>query len=211
MCDGEEDSYEYVWQKGQWCPPGLRKHQKRRVQRLRNQELKEAAARKKQMWRPKEKPDEHDPSVDACMTFFLPSEFIAPKSQEIQEEVYSDFDESEYQDLMAQLVLTQRAVFDKPAKHRHLKPLYLKGYVNGKPLTKMFVDGGAAINIMPYTTFRKLGMTSEDLLKTDMILRDFASNPSDTRGAVHAELMIGSKTLITTFFVIDGKGHIVCF
>jgi hypothetical protein len=110
MCDGEEDSYEYVWQKGQWCPLGLRKSQKRRVQRLRNQELKEAAARNKQIWRPKGKPDEHDPSADACMTFFLPSEFIAPKSQEIQEEVYSSFDESEYQDLMAQLVLTQQAV-----------------------------------------------------------------------------------------------------
>jgi hypothetical protein len=140
------------------------------------------------------------------MAFFLPSEFIAPESQEVQEEVYSDFDESEYQDLMAQLVLTQQAVFDKPIKNRHLRPLYLKGYVNGKPLTKMFVDGGAAINIMPYTTFRKLGMTNEELLKTDMVLRDFAGNPSDTRGAIHVELTIGSKTLITTFFVIDGKG-----
>jgi len=70
----------------------------------------------------------------------------------------------------------------------------------------MFVDGGATINIMPYTTFKMLGMTNEELLKTNMVLRDFACNPSDTRGAVHAELMIGSKTLCTTFFVIDGKG-----
>jgi hypothetical protein len=36
----EEEDFEYVWQKGQWCPPGLRRSQKRRVQRLRNQELK---------------------------------------------------------------------------------------------------------------------------------------------------------------------------
>jgi hypothetical protein len=36
----EEEDREYVWQKGQWCPPGLRRSQKRRVQRLRNQELK---------------------------------------------------------------------------------------------------------------------------------------------------------------------------
>jgi hypothetical protein len=140
------------------------------------------------------------------MGFFLLLQFVAPEGQDVQEEEYSDFDESEYQDLMAQLVLTQRAIFDKLAKHRHLKPLYVRGYINGKPLTKMFVDGGAAISIMPYTTFRKLGMTNEELLKTNMVLRDFASNPSNTRGVVHAELMIGSKTLITTFFVIDGKG-----
>ena len=140
------------------------------------------------------------------MAFFLPPEFLAPEDQDLREEAYSSSDEEEVQDLTAQLVLTQQAIFDKPVKNRHLKPLYLKGYVNGKPLTKMFVDGGAAINIMPYATFKKLGMTNEDLLKTDMILRDFAGNPSDTRGAVHVELMIGSKTLITTFFVIDGKG-----
>jgi hypothetical protein len=36
----EEDDQGYVWQKGQWCPPGLRRSQKRRVQRLRNQEPK---------------------------------------------------------------------------------------------------------------------------------------------------------------------------
>jgi hypothetical protein len=36
----EEEDREYVWQKGQWCPPSLRRSQKRRVQRLRNQELK---------------------------------------------------------------------------------------------------------------------------------------------------------------------------
>ena len=104
------------------------------------------------------------------MAYFLPSEFLGPEDQDVQEEVYSDFDESELNNLMAQLILARQAVFDKPIKHRHLKPLYLKGYVNGKPLTKMFVDGGAAINIMPYATFRKLGMTSEDLLKTDMVL-----------------------------------------
>jgi hypothetical protein len=31
---------EYIWQEGQWCPPGLRKSQKRRVRHLRNRELR---------------------------------------------------------------------------------------------------------------------------------------------------------------------------
>jgi hypothetical protein len=82
----------------------------------------------------------------------------------------------------------------------------LKGYVNGKPLTKMFVDGGAAVNVMPYTTFRKLGMGPGDLTPTSIILNDFAGNPSGTKGCSHVDLMIGSKTLLTTFFVIEGKG-----
>jgi hypothetical protein len=103
---------------------------------------------------------------------------------------------------MAQLMLAKQATFDKPTKNQHMRPLYLRGYVNGKPLTKMFVDGGAAVNVMPYTTFRKLGMGLGDLTPTSIVLNDFSGNPSDTKGCVHVNLMIGSKTLLTTFFVI---------
>jgi hypothetical protein len=87
-----------------------------------------------------------------------------------------------------------------------MRPLYLNGYINGKPLTKMFVDGGAVVNVMSYTTFRKLGMGPGDLTPMSIILNDFAGNPSDTKGCVHVDLMIGSKTLLTTFFVIEGQG-----
>jgi hypothetical protein len=146
------------------------------------------------------------------MVYFLPNEFMAPANQVVQEE--ASLDDEQLEGLMAQLVLAKQAVFDKPAKNRHMRPaknrhmrpLYLKGYVNGKPLTKMFVDGGAAVNVMPYTTFRKLGMGPGDLTPTSIILNDFVGNPSNTKGCVHVDLMIGSKTLLTTFFVIKGKG-----
>lgn len=61
----------------------------------------------------------------------------------------------------------QQAVFEKPedTEDRHLKPLYVKAFVNGKPMSKMLVDGGAAVNLVPYTTFRKLGKAPEDLIK----------------------------------------------
>jgi hypothetical protein len=202
----EEEDHGYVWQKGQWCPPSLRKSQKRRVQRLRNQELKQAGIKKKQVWRPKDKPDESGRSTHTCMVCFLPNEFMAPANQIVQEEVLPDMDEAEQFGLMAQLVLAKQATFDKPAKNRHMRPLYLRGYINGKPLTKMFVDGGSAVNLMPYTTFRKLDMGPGDLTPTSIILNDFAGNPSDTKGRVHVDLMIRSKTLLTTFFVIEGKG-----
>jgi hypothetical protein len=44
--DQEEEEREYIWQEGQWCSPGLRKSQKRRVHRLRNQELKQAGIKR---------------------------------------------------------------------------------------------------------------------------------------------------------------------
>ena len=73
------------------------------------------------------------------MAFLLQSEFRASTDQE----VYSDFDESEYEEMVAKLMVVQQAIFDKPVKHRHLKALYMKGLVDGKPMSKMLVDGGA--------------------------------------------------------------------
>jgi hypothetical protein len=173
---------------------------------LRNQELKQAGIKKKQVWRPKDKPDESGRLAHTCMVCFLPNEFMAPANQIVQEEVLPDMDEAEQFGLMAQLMLAKQATFDKPAKNQHMRPLFLRGYINGKPLNKMFVDGGAAVNVMPYTTFRKLGLDLGDLTPTTIVLNDFAGNPSDTKGCVHVDFMIGSKTLLTTFFVIEGKG-----
>ena len=67
------------------------------------------------------------------------------------------------------------ATFEKPDddKRQHLKALFLKGFVDGKLVTKMLVDGGAAVNIMPYVMLRKLGKSQDDLTKTDMMLKDF--------------------------------------
>ena len=59
---------------------------------------------------------------------------------------------------------------------------------------------------MPYTTFCKLGKGPGDLIKTNMTLKHFGGNASKTKEAINVELTIGSKTLLTTFFVIDGKG-----
>jgi len=43
-------------------------------------------------------------------------------------------------------------IFEKPAddERQHLKALFVKCRVDGQPMTKILVDGGAAINIMPY-------------------------------------------------------------
>ena len=112
------------------------------------------------------------------MAFLLPSEFRAPADQE----VYLDFDESEYEEMVAKLTVIHQAVFDKPVKHRHLKALYMKGFVDGKSMSKILVDGGASVNLMPYTNSRKHGKGLRDLIETDMMLKDFGGNASKTRG-----------------------------
>ena len=63
------------------------------------------------------------------------------------------------EDDMAHLQFGPReAVFQKPSdKDNYLKALYMRGHINGKPVTRMLVDGGAIINLMPYSLYKKLG------------------------------------------------------
>jgi len=134
------------------------------------------------------------------MIFMLPMEFMAPGSSD---------EEPELEEAMAQLALEPvPATFEKPedGKRQHLKALFLKGFVDGKPIMKMLVDGGAAVNIMPYAMLCKLGKGNEDLTKTDMMLKDFKGVVSLALGALWVDLTIGNKTISTTLFVINGKG-----
>nr|AAQ56287.1 hypothetical protein OSJNBa0079I01.18 [Oryza sativa Japonica Group] len=118
---------------------------------------------------------------------WCPSEFEAKEA-----------DVDDVEEASARLILSpDQAVFEKPewTENRHLKLLYLNGYVNGKPMSKMLVDGGAAVNLMPYATFRKLGRNVDDLIKMNMILKDFSGNPSETKGVLNVELTIGSDKI----------------
>ena len=51
-----------------------------------------------------------------------------------------------------------QTIFQKPAYHvNHLKPLHVKGFINGKLVHNMLVDNGARVNLMPYSLYKKLG------------------------------------------------------
>jgi hypothetical protein len=200
-----------------WCPDGLNRSQKRRVQRLRS--LEEAEARyietlrkarpdlaeqvhreqekkprtSRKEWRPKSTRADKQVSADTHMVFVLPAEFHARTYEE---------------PAVAQLDLGPRPViFEKPQakNYKHLKALYLKGYINGQPINKMLVDTGAAVNIMPYSVLRRLGRSTGDLIKTNVTLSDFNGQTSEAQGVLSVDLTIGSKTVPTSFFVVNSK------
>jgi hypothetical protein len=81
-------------------------------------------------------------------------------------------------------------IFEKPREKnfKHLKALFLKGYINGHPVNKMLVDIGAAVNIMPYSVLRRLGHSAKDLIKTNVTLSDFNGQVSETQGVLDVHL-----------------------
>ena len=44
--------------------------------------------------------------------------------------------------------------FKQRNKARHLKPLSIKAYVNGKLMSRVLIDGGVVLNVMPFSTRR---------------------------------------------------------
>jgi hypothetical protein len=96
-----------------------------------------------------------------------------------------------------------QAIFKKPADHmNHLKPLHVKGYINGKLVNNMLVDSGASVNLMPYSLYKKLDGSDEELIKTKRTVKGIRSRkPIQARGLALMKLTIGSKTLATIFFI----------
>src|SRR6185437_6539737 len=100
------------------------------------------------------------------------------------------------------------AVFQKPKESdNHLKALYVRGHANGKPISSMLVNGGAIVNLMPYSLYKKLGGKDEELIKTNMTVRGVGGDdPVGAKGAASMELTVGSKMLAIAFFVSEVQG-----
>jgi hypothetical protein len=132
-------------------------------------------------------------SAGTQKVFILPPEFYAPDHKELP---------------IAQLDFRPRSViFEKPQEknYKHLNALYLKGYINGHPVSKMLVDTGATVNIIPYSVLRQLGHSAEDLIKTNVTLSNFNGQASEAQGVLNVDLTVGSKTTPTSFFIVSSK------
>jgi hypothetical protein len=98
-------------------------------------------------------------------------------------------------------------VFEKPENPgAHMKPLFIQGHLDGTPIGHMLIDGGASINILLLSLFKKLGHVKDVLKCTNLSLSGFAGDPIEAKGIICKVATVGSKTMPTTFFMVDVKG-----
>jgi hypothetical protein len=88
----------------------------------------------------------------------------------------------------------------------HMKPLFIRGHLDGTLIGHMLVDGVASINILLLSLFKKLGHIKGDLKHTNLSLSGFAGDPTESKGIICKELMVGSKIVPMAFFMVDVKG-----
>jgi hypothetical protein len=110
---------------------------------------------------------------------------------------------------VAQMCLgPKEAMFKKLEKSsQHWKSLYVQGHIDEKLISRMLIDGGAVVNLMPYSIFKKLGREDDELVKTNLMLNGVEGNPMEAWDVISMELIVGSKSLATTFFIIEVQGN----
>jgi hypothetical protein len=130
-------------------------------------------------------------SMDVNMVFTVPAEFCVPT-----------------EDVVELALGAKRAIFEKPENPRvHMKPLFIQGHLDKTPIGHMLVNGGANINILPLSLFKKLDHVEGDLKCTNLSLSSFAGDPMETKGIICKEVTVGSKTVPMAFFMVDVKGR----
>jgi hypothetical protein len=81
-------------------------------------------------------------------------------------------------------------------------------HIDGISIAKMLVDGGAIVNLIPYSLYRKLGKQDDELVQTSMTLNGVGTSSSiKAKGVTSVKLTIGTKTLVVAFFVADVEGN----
>jgi hypothetical protein len=90
------------------------------------------------------------------------------------------------EDEIAQMCFGLKEVmFKKPEESsQHLKPLYVRGHIDGRSIFRMLIDGGATVNLMSYSVFKKLERKDDELVKTSLTLNDVGGNLMEVRGVV---------------------------
>ena len=90
------------------------------------------------------------------------------------------------------VVEEQYATLEKPTSDMmyHLKPLFIRAKVDGFPVNKVFVDGGAAVNLMPQSLLMKIGKFDIDLKRHNMFLSNYEGNTSHILGVIQVNLSV---------------------
>jgi hypothetical protein len=128
--------------------------------------------------------------IDVNMAFMIPVEFCAL-----------------VEDVIELVLGAEHAMFKRLENlGPHMKPLFIRGHLDGTPIGHMLIDGGASVKILLLSLFKKLGHIEGDLKCTTLSLNGFVGDPMEAKEIIYRELTVGSKIVPTAFFVVDVKG-----
>ncbi|KAF5934169.1 hypothetical protein HYC85_030340 [Camellia sinensis] len=166
------------------------------------------------------------PPVSVNMVHILPQEFRAgDENQEGQEAdpvqissedsqasmVQDNFEmvtpmEDEYEsEEVVSINLSYPFEYPSDSMTQHVRPLYIKAFFDGIQLNRVLIDNGAAVNLLPKSSLKKLGKKNPRLIPTSTTIAGFAGDKQMAQGILPINLSVGTRDCMTAFFVIDSN------
>ncbi|XP_015166801.1 uncharacterized protein [Solanum tuberosum] len=87
----------------------------------------------------------------------------------------------------------------------HNRLLLVVGSIREQHLNRILIDGGSAVNIMPKVVLKKLGISIDELSKSNLTIQGFNQGGQRSIGKIRVGLSIGDVKSNTLIHVIDAK------
>src|SRR5947208_10571006 len=92
---------------------------------------------------------------------------------------------------------------DMQVQGRHALPLYFTGYISSTEITRIQVDPGSALSIMPRRVMEHLSIPAHRLSATDTNIFRFNANSTRPMGKIKLRCQIGDHKTEVMVYVID--------
>ncbi|CAA0822242.1 Unknown protein, partial [Striga hermonthica] len=87
----------------------------------------------------------------------------------------------------------------------HNRPLFVAGYVQEQKVNRILIDRGSAVNILPLRTLKELGMTTEELGNSRLMIQGFNQGGQRALGIIRLRLLMEDMESTVMFHVNDAK------
>ncbi|KAK5771376.1 hypothetical protein PVK06_047578 [Gossypium arboreum] len=96
--------------------------------------------------------------------------------------------EPTYAECLALITFTDNYL--QPGLIKHNKPLFISRYLNGLGITRIMIDGGSAVNLLPFRMLKHLGIAIHQLGPSNLLIQGFNQSRQRSLGIVRLELKI---------------------
>ncbi|PIN10178.1 hypothetical protein CDL12_17234 [Handroanthus impetiginosus] len=87
----------------------------------------------------------------------------------------------------------------------HNRSLFVPGFMQEQKVNRILIDGGSAVNIMPKSTMKRLGILAQDLSHSRLTIQGFNQDGQRAIGMIRLGLMIGELKASILFHIIDAR------
>ncbi|KAI5316404.1 hypothetical protein L3X38_036111 [Prunus dulcis] len=105
--------------------------------------------------------------------------------------------------------MSEKVCYEMPTKKMasHLKPLHVSAHFDRIPVSRVLVNTGATVNILPASVMKKLKKSSDEQIPTETTVNGFVGYTTRLKGIIPLQVQVGGKVRMTAFFMVETTAH----